>query len=444
MVREVESQGVELKHSVDNFRVISKTVCAFANAFGGRIIVGISDKGKVFGVPSNEADLLQQRLEGTIQQVSPVPFHKIVVEERGGKKIVVSEIYQIGHGAFCTFGGIVYYRSGSLNSKLEGKTLQDFMVKKHILSFDESVSKAKIEDIDVKKLKDFLKLRSPSASFEDNSVEAHLINLGLAQKNGALSIKNTAVLFFSLNPSRFLPQNELKLAQFSGTKPIDIIDSRFVSSTVLEELKEAEEFIRKNTRTAFKIEKLERTEVPEYPVSVIREALVNALVHRDYFSGDAIQINIFDDRIEFINPGSLPSGLSLQILGTLSIQRNPQIYRLMRELKLVEGLATGIPRMRSAMALAKLPQPVFEELGSFFRVTLYNKQKVGVGELNERQKRALSYLEKNPSVSSKTYSKLASVSHPVAVSDLNKLVELGLIKKIGKTRGSYYIKNKQA
>ena len=84
-----ESQGLEFKHSVENFKEISKTTCAFANASGGKIVIGIADDGKTIGVPAKEIDSLQQRLEGAIQQVSPVPFHKIFVEEKEGKKTVV-------------------------------------------------------------------------------------------------------------------------------------------------------------------------------------------------------------------------------------------------------------------------------------------------------------------------------------------------------------------
>ena len=135
---------------------------------------------------------------------------------------------------------------------------------------------------------------------------------------------------------------------------------------------------------------------------------------------------------------NLPIGLSLQLLGTVSKQRNPLTYRLMRDLGLVEGLATGIPRMRSAMRDAGLPEPVFEELGGFFRVTLQNKARVDRADLNRRQVQALAHLEDNPTITSKAYSGMVGVSNPVAVADLNDLVARGIFRKVGKTRGAYY------
>lgn len=302
----VESQNVEFKSRVDNFKEVGKVVCAFANAYGGRLVIGINDNGVVVGIPRHEADQLQQRLEGAIQLVTPVPFHQLFTEERDGAMTVVAEVYQIAQGAFCTFGGIVYYRAGSVNTKLEGRTLQDYLVNRHILSFDESRSQAHLDDIDLQRLSEFLKKRSPNVPFEESRAAEYLISLGYAHMEGQLWIRNAALLFFAKDPSRFLPQSEVKLARFAGATPVEIIDSRFARSTLLENLREAEGFIRKNTRTGVLIRNLEREEVPEYPLKAVREALVNALTHRDYFSRDAVQINIFDDRLEIINPELFP------------------------------------------------------------------------------------------------------------------------------------------
>ncbi len=435
-----EGLNLEFKEAVSDFRAISKTACAFANASGGRILIGVSDRGKVVGVPAGEVDSLQQRLEGAIQAISPVPFHKIMVEEKEGRKVIAIEVYQIGQGSFCTLGGIVYYRSSNVNNKLEGRTLQDYMVNRHIKSFDGSASEAGLGDIDSGKVEAFLKKRTPELAFDAAKMRDYLVSLGLARQNGGFLITNAAVLFFGKEQRRFLPQNEIKLARFSGTRPVEVIDSGYVNSDILDNLKRAEEFIAKNTRTAFRITKLERQEVPEYPREVTREALVNALTHRDYFSSDAVQVNIFDDRMELINPGTLPEGLSLKLLGTISVQRNPVTYRMMRDLGFVEGLGSGIPRMRDYMKAAGLPEPVFEELGSFFRVTLYNRQAKAMSAINKRQKRAVSYLEKNPSITSKVYCGLNSISNPVGVADLNDMVHKGILKRIGKTKGAYYVR----
>lgn len=434
----VEGQDLEFKQAVKNFKEIGKTACAFANAFGGRIVVGVDDKGGVVGIPDGEIDILQQRLEGAIQQVTPVPFHSISVEEVDGKRTVVVEVSQAGQGTFCTHGGIVYHRTGSVNTKLGGRTLQSYLMDRYILSFDEARSEAGLGDIDPVRLEAFLVKRTPGLRFDEGRMMDYLTSLRLVKTNGRPSLLNAALLFFAEDPGRFVPQSEIKLVRFKGREPVDIIDSRFVGGTVLELLREAEDFIKRNTRTAFKIEGTEREEVPEYPEPVIREALVNALTHRDYFGRDAVQVNMFSDRIEFVSPGNLPTGLTVELLGTISKQRNPMTYHLMRDMGLVEGLATGIPRMRSAMRDANLPAPRFEELAGFFRVTLLNGTGVDSVGLNKRQKEALAYLQENPIITSSQYRAMFDVSNPVAVADLNDLVERGILRKVGKTRGAYY------
>ncbi len=439
-----ETSTIELKEKVTNFNDVAKTACGFANAEGGKIIIGVTAKGVVVGVPAKEVDSLQQRIDGAVQTVSPVPFHKIEVVKEDGKNVIVIEVYKIGEGAFCTYGGIVYYRFGNTTRKMEGKTLQDFLIHRKILSFDESRSDAKLEDIDDEKLSNYLQRRTPGFTYNPNNKAEVLANLGVAKKNGAISIKNTAILLFGKNSELFFPQSEIKLARFKGTNAVEIIDSKFIHKTLFENLQEANEFVRRNTKTRFETKGLERKEVGEYPEAVVREALVNAVVHRDYFSKDAIQLNIFDDRLEIINPGGLPQGLSLKMLGTLSIQRNPLIYRLLRDVRLVEGLATGIPKMREGMLRHNLPEPSFEDLGSFFKVTLYNAKRFDGGLLNLRQQKALSYLQKNKSITSQTYAKVTGVSKVTAVKDLQNMIEKSIVQKVGKTRSAYYILAQQS
>ncbi len=146
-------------------------------------------------------------------------------------------------------------------------------------------------------------------------------------------------------------------------------------------------------KEAIKIICTRRAEVLEYPESVIREAIVNAIAHRDYFSKDAIQIYIFDNRIEITNPGSLPKGLTKELFGTISVQRNPIIYRFLRDYGYVEGLETGIPRMKNAMRKRGLADPQFKFTETFFRITLYNTKTIkktieSFEDLNERQKKS--------------------------------------------------------
>jgi ATP-dependent DNA helicase RecG len=204
-------------------------------------------------------------------------------------------------------------------------------------------------------------------------------------------------------------------------------------------------FIEKTLSKSIQIkDTAKRVEKYEYPINVIRESIVNAVVHRDYFSRDAIQVYIFDDRIEITNPGSLPSNLPKEMFGTISVQRNPITYRFLRDLGFVEGLGTGIPRMKNAMREAGLSDPEFKITESFFRVILYNtkgsKHPIHtLKDLNLRQKKALEYVKEHKSIKAQTYVDINKVSYATAVNDINELIEYGFLKKVGAFRGAYYV-----
>jgi ATP-dependent DNA helicase RecG len=437
---EPESDKMERNLRIVNFRDISETACAFANARGGRIVIGVSDTGTLVGVNPEELDKLQQRLEGALQIVLPTPLHTIEVLEVGDKHIVTVDIEAMGFVSFCTLGGIVYKRQGSSNIRLEGGHLQQFLVERKVLTFDRLKTHAQIEDLDMNKIKEFLHKTRPNFIFREEDVKKVLMNLNLAEQNGAFFVRNDAILLFAAEPKKFLPQAEIKLVRFRGINPSDIIDSKSTRETILENLEMTIAFIERNTKTEYKIRGMKRQEIPEYPLVAIREAIVNAIVHRDYLADGAVQVSIFQDRIEISNPGNLPQGISISEIGGLSIPRNPLIYELMRELGYVEAMGTGIARIRDEMRKTGLTEPKFEQIGNYFRVTLYAKMANRNPEkLTDRQRDAMRYLMEQDRITSTQYCKLFLVSFPTAVSDLNQMIKLGLVKKIGKTRGTYYV-----
>ncbi len=187
-----------------------------------------------------------------------------------------------------------------------------------------------------------------------------------------------------------------------------------------------------------------RKEVFEYPMDVVREAIVNAVVHRDYFNKDAIQVYIFDDRIEITSPGSLPKGLTKELFGTISIRRNPIVYRFLRDLRYVEGLGTGIPRMRNGMRRSGLDDPHFVFTDTIFRVVLrHTKTKKkpieSKQDLNERQLKALKYLKENKAITTKTYMRINKVSYVTALKDIDEMINFEYLDRVGKRRGAYYV-----
>ncbi|MBI2665079.1 hypothetical protein HYX12_00475, partial [Candidatus Woesearchaeota archaeon] len=174
----------------------------------------------------------------------------------------------------------------------------------------------------------------------------------------------------------------------------------------------------------------------------VREAIINAVAHRDYFNKNEIQLSIFDDRIEITNPGGLPEGMSPELLGSLSIQRNPIIYQLLKDYAYMEGIGSGISKIRRLMKENKLSDPEFIITKDFFRLVLRlrkGKEAVPSLELTKRQINIIDYLKKNKKMKSKECATINKISNPTAVKELTQLEKKGLIQKVGTYRGAYYI-----
>ena len=435
-----EGGNLEFKSEKVDARDIAKTICAFANTDGGRLFIGITDAGTVEGISDDRIGHVQLKVSDAVKQVSPSPFIKVTVDQHMMGNVVKVEVLPFGASTFCTLGGIVYYRTGSSIMKLEGTALQEYLVTRRIMDFGERMTRAGMEEVDLDLVRRFMAVRNPGVEFDASRVPSYLMSLGAAEMtNDGLRLLNAGILFFTARPTKFIPQAEVRLARFRGDVAVDVIDARYVQQSIPVAVDQAVDFIKRNTRVEFRFNGLHRQEVPEYPDTVIKELIVNALAHRDYFiEGGAVHINIFNDRLEVISPGKLPKELSISSLGTMSVQRNPLIYRLLRDLRLVEGLATGIPRIKKELLDQGYPGPVFEEIGSFFRVTLHNHEWTPAPELNRRQENALELIKANGSIAAADLAKKHGVSNNIAVSDLNALTDLGLVRKVGKTRGARY------
>lgn len=439
-----ENHEIEFKESFHSTQITSKIICALANTLGGILFFGVEDKGSIIGIKEN-LDEIQQKIANSNQAISPIPLISVEIYEIDQKNIIAIVIQRTPDGTYYTFRGAIYVKIGSTIKRLEGQTQLNFLKNRQILTFDESYdSLMKIDDLDKIKIQNYLNVRNQNNYFDTHTIKEFLISNRLASENGDLKIKNPTVLLFGKNSNQFCPQAEIKLVQFSGNEPVKIIAHKLIQDDLINSIEQSIDFLKSHINKSIKIEETKREEIYEYPKSVIREAIVNAVAHRDYFSKDAIQIYIFDDRIEITNPGSLPQDLPKELFGTISVQRNSIIYRFLRDMSYVEGLGTGIPRMKNEMRNIGLDDPDFKFTESFFRVILYNKRGLkksieSIDDLNEKQKKAIVYLKKHKSIKAQTYADINKVSHATAVNEINEMIQYGYLKKIGAFRGAYYI-----
>jgi ATP-dependent DNA helicase RecG len=444
LIRRGESEDVEFKQSFRSGEDVSKTLCSFANTRGGILIFGVKNDGQVIGIERG-ADEFQQKISAANQSIITVPSISMETHMVNGTPILVVIVQRAIDNSFHTFQGAVWVREGSINRRLEGQSQLDFLRHRQLLSFDEIFSDAVLSDISETKVRSYLDVRHQSNYLNSHSINDFLISSKLATGVGVLRIKNAGILCFAERPEIFIPQSEVNLVRFDGSEPISILDHQLIRGDVASLIEGAASFVKKHIMKGVQVKlSARREEIYEYPLAVIREAIVNAVTHRDYFLKGAVQISIFDDRIEFTSPGSLPNGLPRELLGTISVPRNPITYRILRDLGYVEGLATGIPKMKNDMRKKGLSDPEFVIAESVFRVVLYNKPGKrkpieSISDLNERQRKCLDYLKKNKSIKSKTYAELNRISLPMAIIDLNELVQFNYVSKVGKYRGAYYV-----
>jgi ATP-dependent DNA helicase RecG len=203
-------------------------------------------------------------------------------------------------------------------------------------------------------------------------------------------INNTGVLFFIQNPSQHIPQSTVTCVAYKGNTKVNILDRKTFDLDLITNIDDAIGFLKRHLNIAYEIIEKRRKEKMEVPEVVLREAVVNAVTHRDYFEkGANVMIEVFDNRLEISSPGGLPKGLKPEDFGTRTLARNPLIAALLNRAKYIEKLGTGVPRIRKAMADAGLPEPDFT-FDSFFTVVLermYTPEKTISVSLNVSAKR---------------------------------------------------------
>jgi ATP-dependent DNA helicase RecG len=316
---------------------------------------------------------------------------------------------------------------------------------------------ASLDDLDVAQVEVYrgeLERRKPGSPLIRQPLDEFLLGVGALTREGRRPRPTLAgILFFAHNPQRFYPSFTITFLHFASTstasaRPEDplYLDNREFCGTVPAMIDAARAAIYEKQSKGAVIEGFVRHDLAEYPESAYREALVNAVAHRDYgLEGSFIQVRLFADRLEVQSPGGLGGHLTVDNIAYEQYTRNPYIMRLLEDFGYVERRGLGVDQMIRAMARAGLEPPVFENRRSSFWVTLHGKPPdrplpdlEGLG-LNDRQIRAVAYLQEHDRIANRKYQELFGVSERTALYDLQGLVEAGLALPVSSGRGRYYI-----
>lgn len=331
MIFNFEDETTEFKREyTDNVR---KEVVAFANTYGGVIYIGVNDKGEIY--PIANVDKTLQKLTNSIRDsISPdvTLFIRYNIEDGNIIKITVNEgsnkPYFLKEKGLTPAG--VYVRQGSSSAQASYENIKQMIKNTDGVAFE-----------DERSLSQELTFKEAKYEFENNNLEFN------ESKKISLGIKNKENLYTNLG---LLMSDEcpftIKIAVFEGKDKMNFLNRREVKGSIFKQLRETYEFLDMNNKLPAKIVGMNRIERNDYPKEAIREALVNALVHRDYSLGGSIIINIYDDRAEFVSIGGLVNGLEKKdLLSGLSLARNEKLANVFFRLHHIESYGTGLRRI---------------------------------------------------------------------------------------------------
>jgi len=432
-----ENQQIEFKESV--VKGMYKTLCAFSNTDGGAVLVGVADDKNVIGFDCSNDNLKQ--ISDNI--VNKLLIHPVIESfSVNGKEVLKIKVAK--SSCPVSFEGRYYKRIGNTTREMQSEDLRNYFLNSS--QWDCIAGDYDIDEIDPGSVGDFVKMsvksgRMPESAFKENICDI-LSHLGLI-RNGKLT--NGAIILFGKNPRKYFINAIVRVGHFKDENII--IGDKVVNGNLFRQIEGAEEAILSFINIRYNItgDSFKREEIWDYPIDAIREALLNALVHRDYFmSNRQTQIKIFDDFIWFHNPGGLPDGISIDDLKRLhsSVQRNPLIADVIYRSGFIEVWGSGINRICKAIFESGLPEPEFkEEFGGFsayFRKSVNLDSLIKNRDLNARQLRAVEYVIENGDISNRIYQEINSVSTTIAKKELRELVSIELFKKCGKGRGTNY------
>ncbi|MGI6481951.1 MAG: ATP-binding protein [Methanobacterium sp.] len=441
-----ESETIELKKSISRLPDALKSICAFCNHKGGSVFFGVTSTGEIKG--SDVSDKVLLKISQQINRIRPEITPEIHEVNESGVSLIEVKVPE-GNNKPYFLNGIAYFRVGTEDKVIPPDDLKRIILEENREDWDEEIiTTVSLDDIDKDSLDKFLVTARESRNFDINvkvPVKEALERLGLI-RNGSLT--NAAVLLFTRNPQKFFPQAQVRCAKFTGndvTQPF--IDMAVIEGNLWQQMDDAEKFVLSNIKRAawFETEKMERTEHFEYPFGAIREALVNAICHRDYRSSGNVQVRIFDNSMEIWNPGTLPEGITIELLkeNHTSKPRNKLIAKLLFLSKYIEQWGSGTNKMIEACVSEGLPEPEFSEVGDDFRVTLTRSRINEILEnpdlINSRQKKSMEYLMTNEFITSTKYGELFKCTDRTARTDLKRMFELGIVEKRKEGYQTHYI-----
>ncbi|MDD3860836.1 MAG: ATP-binding protein [Bacteroidales bacterium] len=437
-----ENQNIEFK---SNWRdEYLKWICGFANASGGIIYIGKDDSGKIVGlhdskklledIPNKVRDVLGILVDVNHHETNHGDFLEIIVEP---------------YPNAVDYKGQYHYRSGSTKQELKGAALDRFLLLKKGRRWDGvPIPNVTANDLKQETFDRFRKLGLKNKRLTEDSLNVtneHLLeNLKLTE-NGLL--KRAAVLLFHPDPEKFVTGSYIKIGYFDNET--DLLFQDEVHGNLFEQIEKTIDLLfTKYIKALISYDGIHRSETYEYPLEAIREALLNAISHKDYSGLTPVQIRVYKDKLMIWNEGQLPENWTINNLLKSHSSRpfNPDIANAFFRCGYVESWGRGIPKMTELCISEGLPKPIFNFNNSDFwleiRKDIYHKEYLQSIGLNDRQINAVLFIKEKGKISNKDYQEINNVSKRTATTELTELTERHkVVLKVGKSgAGVSYVK----
>ncbi len=434
---------------------VAENLAALANANGGVLLLGVSPRGNVqsgMDVQALRDLVLAAALQTEPPLILPSPQ---VVETAAGAVVAIQTPEGLPH--VYSLKGVYFTRTGANNRPLTTPELRQLLLDRSESGFESKpVPAAQLTDLDEVRVGRYL---DQVGEQPDADMLQSLLSRGCVTRlsaDGLPTVEATptvaGLLLFGRDPQRFLRSAEIICVRYAGEAMGDEFVRQDIGGTLADQVRQAEAFVTSNMRRGMRISGLAREESSEYPLPVVREAIVNAIAHRDYsIRGEGTRVLMFSDRLEVYSPGRLPGHVTLANLKDERYSRNEAIVAVLSDMGYIERLGYGIDRMLAAMQEAGLPEPLFAETSAGFKVTLRSAspdlvntaataQQWSHSLFSERQEAALAHVRQQGRITNGDLAELFPDVHPETIRrDLADLVERNLLLRIGTKRATYYI-----
>ena len=368
-----ETMYAEFKSAAARPESLATAFISFLNTEGGVLWLGIEDDGTVTGVA--DVDGARQRVDQILaNNVTPRATAFIEQVEVGGKPLLKITLPRGVDRPYYTQRGQCYVRQNAGKRLASREEIRRMYMAVRAFYYDESaLTGTGLEDVDLQVFGAFLTAAYGLTEDTDRPDEelARLLRNLKCMAGAELTV--AGALFFGRQPQRMLPTARMEFAHFAGTAAGEtILDRKTIEGRLPQQLEQMESLLRLHLRNAGVIRGFEPEVQTELPLEMLREALTNALVHRDYSLSAPVRVFLFEDRLEIRSPGPLPNSVTLEnVRAGIHVERNPIILSLMSKLGLMTRLGTGIVRIFRLAAERGLPEPELAESGAEFVVTLY-------------------------------------------------------------------------